>query len=309
MLSSITVQKLDDTDKRIIRALEKNAHMSSIKLSKLLDIHAQTIRRRVNKLIQNDLIRIQAVQIKRAKTSLTVPILLKVENNAIVCTADLLASQPEIGFVVLSVGAYNIVCIGWFETIEAYSKFLNTVLYPLKGVLEIDTSIGTEYRKYAFVKLPRGPRPTKTVMKPVDDIDMKIIAVLEKDAHQNSKRLAKSLNISAPTVRHRVNNLLKNNIIHIQAVPNLRIGKMISAFVVLNVDKGSLNRVADYLSSMDEVRGVLLVTGSYDIGIWAWFESIEAFSEFFNNHINPLEEVGKRIIMIVTEIRKWAHMW
>jgi DNA-binding Lrp family transcriptional regulator len=302
-------KNLDEIDRKIIGALEKDAYLSSAELSKQLGIIASTIRYRVNRLIKNDVIRIQAVQINRARTSLTVSILLKVENNVIDRTAEFLASRPEVGFLVLTAGHYNIIIISWFESVEAYSRFLKTVLYPLKGILETDLLICTEYRKYAFMKMHGPTNATKSGAKPVDEIDMKIIHALEKDAHQNSTRVAKSLNISATTVRRKINELLSNNIIHIQAFPNIRMGKTIVAVAALKVDNGSLNRIADYLSELDEVRQVLLYTGTYNIGIWAWFESIAAFSEFLNNVLNTLEGVQETQIGIQTEIIKWAHMW
>ncbi|MFA5399762.1 MAG: Lrp/AsnC family transcriptional regulator [Dehalococcoidia bacterium] len=303
------MKHIDDIDKKIVAALEKDASMSSRELAEALDICAPTVRRRVNRLIRDDIIRIQAVQINRARTSLTVAILLKVENNAISRTADLLTKQEEVGFLALAAGRFNMIMVCWFVTVEAYSKFLNTVLYTMNGVLETDTAICTEYRKYAFVNLSRAGGIVQTTGKPVDDIDLKIVSALEKDAHQSNTRLAKSLNMSSATIRRRINNLLSNNVIHIQAFPNVRLGKMITSVIALKVDNGALNRIADYFSDMDEVRQVLLTAGNYDIGVWAWFESIEAFSEFLNNRINSLEGVEKKTIIIMTEIRKWVHMW
>jgi len=303
------MKHMDDIDKKIIAALEKDACVSSAELAGTLNMCAPTVRRRVNRLIREDIIRIQAVQINRARTSLTVAILFKVDNNAISHTADILTKQGEVGFLALAAGYYNMVMIGWFVTVEAYSRFLNTVLYTLKGVLETDTSICTEYRKYAFINLPGTRGSGQMIGKPVDDIDIKIITALEKNAHQSNTRLAKSLNISAATIRRRINNLLSSNVIHIQAFPNVRLGKMVTSVIALKVDNGALDRIAGYFSAMDEVRQVLLVAGNYDIGIWAWFESIEAFSEFLNKRINSLEGVEKKTIIIMTEIRKWVHMW
>ncbi|MBN1691139.1 MAG: Lrp/AsnC family transcriptional regulator [Dehalococcoidia bacterium] len=303
------MHQLDEIDKKIISVLEVDAHMSSMQMSKQLNVCAPTIRRRINRLIKNDIMRIQAVQINRAKISIAVTILLKVESNAITRTADLLASQKEVGFIVLTAGYFNIVCLGWFESVESYSRFLNTILYPINGVLDMDTLICTEYRKYAFIKMNGAANQIKPANKPVDDIDMRIIEALEKDARQKSTRLAKSLNISAPTIRCRINDLLNNNIIHIQAFPNLRMGKTIAAVIALKVANGAVNRIADCLCDLNEVRQVLLYSGTYDIGVWAWFESIEAFSEFLKNVINPLEGVEKKEISIQTEIRKWVHMW
>jgi Lrp/AsnC family transcriptional regulator, regulator for asnA, asnC and gidA len=298
------MKQLDEIDKKIIVALENDAHISSLEISRQIGICAPTIRRRVNRLMHNGIIRIQAMQINRVRESLTVSIQLKVENIAVVRTANLLAVHPEIGFLVLTAGYYNICCLSHFESTEAYSRFLNTVLYPLKDVLEMDTLICTEDRKYSHKKQQVVSGAGKTARKALDPIDMKIMAALEKDAHQNSTTLAKSLNISAATIRRRIKDLLNNNIIHIQAFPNLRIGNTIASIIALKVDGNALNRIADYLAGMHEVRQVLLTTGSFDMGIWVWFDSIEAFSEFLNNVLNPLEGVQKKLILIQTEIKK-----
>jgi len=193
--------------------------------------------------------------------------------------------------------------------VEAYSRFLNSVLYPMEGVLDTDTLICTEYRKYAFVKMDRAADQIKRANKPVDDIDMKIIGLLEKDARQKSTELAKNLNISTATVRCKINYLIDNRIIRIQAFPNFRMSKTVAAVIALKVANGTVNRIADCLSDRAEARQVMLFTGTFDIGVWAWFESIQDFSEFLKDVINPLEGVEKKEIAIQTEIRKWAHQW
>jgi len=309
MILILTMRQLDDIDKKIVGALKRDAHVSSIDMSKQLDICASTIRQRITKLIKNDIIRIQAVQINRVTTSLTVSILLKVENNAIIRTADLLAGQKEVGFITLTAGYYNIVCLGWFESVESYSRFLNTILYPMKGVLDTDTLICTEYVKHASIRLHDSAGSIEPTNKRVDDIDMKIIEELEKDARQSTTRLAKRLHISAPTIKRRLKVLLDNNIIRILAIPNLRTGKTIVVSIALKVESNALNHIVDHLCGIDEVRQVLLLSGTYDISAWAWFESIEAFSKFLKNVINPLDGVEKKLIVIQTEIKKWSHKW
>jgi len=304
-----TMNQLDKIDKKIVDALAIDAHVSSMEMSRRLNICAPSIRRRINSLIKNDIIRIQAVQINRVKTSITVSVLLKVDSNVIVRTADILAGRKEVGFIVLTAGYFNIVCLCWFESVEAYSRFLNSVLYPMEGVLDTDTLICTEYRKYAFVKMDRAADQIKRADKPVADIDMKIIELLEKDARQKSTELAKNLNISTATVRCRINYLIGNRIIRIQAFPNFRMSKTVAAVIALKVANGTVNRIAEYLSERAESRQVLLFTGTFDIGVWAWFESIQGFSEFLKDVINPLEGVEKKEIAIQTEIRKWVHQW
>lgn len=301
------MDKSDKIDNQIINALKKDARMSSMEISKQINIGASTIRRRINKLIKNDVIRIQAIEIYRVRTSLNVTILLKVVNNAVTRTANLLAAQKELEFIALTAGPYNILCTGLFESAVSYSRFLNEVLYPLKGVLETDTLICIEIRKY--IKPISSTDTNKTAGKPIDDISMRIIAELEKDAHQSNTQLAKRLSISVPTVKRRIKDLLDRNIISIAAIPNFRTEKTIVVGIAFKVESRSVDRIADYLSNIDEVRQVLLFSGTYDIGIYAWFDSIEGFAAFLKNVINPLEGVEKKITGIQTEIIKWTHLW
>jgi len=85
--------------------------------------------------------------------------------------------------------------------------------------------------------------------------------------------------------------------------------KTVAAVIALKVANGTVNRIADYLSDRAEARQVMLFTGTFDIGVWAWFESIQDFSEFLKDVINPLEGVEKKEIAIQPEIRKWVHQW
>jgi len=303
------MKKIDDIDQEIINLLKRDARISSIKMAKILGICAPTIRRRVNKLIKNGVIRIQAMQLNRVRTLITVVIMLKIENNTVNQTVSLLASHPEVEFITMTTGQYNIAMRCWFKTIEAYSRFLNTVLYPLENVVEREILICTKNIKHAFVKLPDDSESIKTTIKKVDDLDMKIISALEEDAYKKFTELAKNLNVSVPTVRSRVNSLLRGNIIRIQAVPSSRIEKMVSALITLKVENNVINRIANYLAGMDETRWVVLYSGNYDIGVLAVFDTVEACYGFLNNVINPMEGVVKKMIDIQLEIKKWAHKW
>lgn len=301
--------KVDEIDRKIINLLKRNAHVSSHDMSEQLEISASTIRRRIKALTANKMIRKQAIQINHVRSSIQVTVMLKVENTTINEVSELLANQPEAILVLLFNGHFNIMAFCWFESVEAYSNFSNTILYTLQHVQEIETLICSEYRKYAFAKLPNASDSIKAAEAKVDDMDLKIISLLEKDASLNNANIAKLLHISAASVRRRVNYLLSNNIIRIQAFPNMRAGKSIAAMIVLKVENDAINTIADHFADIDEVRTVMLYIGDYDIAIWGWFDSIDVFSKFLNDAVNPLHGVESKMICIQTEIKKWVHKW
>ncbi|MFC1986919.1 Lrp/AsnC family transcriptional regulator, partial [Chloroflexota bacterium] len=53
----------------------------------------------------------------------------------------------------------------------------------------------------------------------LDSLDRRLIDLLQQDAHQPSKVLAKQLSVSSSTVRRRVKRLIQQGIIRIIAIP------------------------------------------------------------------------------------------
>ena len=52
----------------------------------------------------------------------------------------------------------------------------------------------------------------------IDELDSKIIELLEENAWQTSEMLARSLNVSSATVRRRVKQLTRNDVIRAVAI-------------------------------------------------------------------------------------------
>ncbi|MCX8171399.1 MAG: Lrp/AsnC family transcriptional regulator [Candidatus Bathyarchaeota archaeon] len=99
----------------------------------------------------------------------------------------------------------------------------------------------------------------------IDDVDREIIRMLQEDARISFKRIAEKLNLSEATIFTRVKKLLKKNVIKgfTAIVSPEKVGKNITAFVLINADPKKLHNVLEALSRMDEVYEVYDVTGSY----------------------------------------------
>ena len=65
-------------------------------------------------------------------------------------------------------------------------------------------------------------------MDNIDEIDNKLIKLLEQDAWQRAETLAKILNISAATVRRRLRRLIKNGVLHAVAIADSKSETLIS---------------------------------------------------------------------------------
>ncbi|MBS7623963.1 Lrp/AsnC family transcriptional regulator [Candidatus Bathyarchaeota archaeon] len=99
----------------------------------------------------------------------------------------------------------------------------------------------------------------------IDEVDKEIIRMLQEDARVSFRKIAEKLNVSEATIFTRVKKLLKKNVIKGFAaiVSPEKVGKNITAFVLINADPKKLQSVLEALSKMEDVYEVYDVTGSY----------------------------------------------
>ncbi|MEM2539233.1 MAG: Lrp/AsnC family transcriptional regulator [Candidatus Bathyarchaeia archaeon] len=99
----------------------------------------------------------------------------------------------------------------------------------------------------------------------IDDVDREIIRMLQEDARISFRKIAEKMNVSEATIFTRVKKLLKKNVIKgfTAIVSPEKVGKNITAFVLINADPKKLHNVLEALSRMDDVYEVFDVTGSY----------------------------------------------
>ena len=106
----------------------------------------------------------------------------------------------------------------------------------------------------------------------LDELDMKIINALQKDASLSYSELARQLGQNESTIRKRVLTLRERGVIKkfTIIVDNLKIGYNTIAVVGFDVDPGMLLEVAQKLSELEEVRYVATSTGDHMIMAEIW---------------------------------------
>lgn len=92
----------------------------------------------------------------------------------------------------------------------------------------------------------------------LDDIDVKLIEMLQKDSLAPFVEIAGALGVTEGTVRNRVRRLRRTGIIRrfTVAVDPAALGQTSVAFVLLNAAQGRLNEVAKKLAAVDAVAEV-----------------------------------------------------
>lgn len=123
----------------------------------------------------------------------------------------------------------------------------------------------------------------------IDSLDKQLVSLLRKDARQSSEALAKQLNVSASSVRRRVQKLVSDGVIRIIAYPDAgKIGTPLIVLLGFDVAHDRVDSVLNWLNSREEVSWLSVVSGRYDIMAAAWFASTDHLYHFLEKEVGAL---------------------
>lgn len=142
----------------------------------------------------------------------------------------------------------------------------------------------------------------------VDDLDLKIIRELQKDARQSYREIAGKLRIAEGTVYNRVNKLRELEVIK-GFIPNIdysKLGYDLVALVGLMVGGGHLPEIEEKIAREPNVSAVYDVTGEYDAIIVAKFKNRSGLNDFVKR-ILAMKYVKRTYTMVVLNVMKEEH--
>src|SRR5690348_3394190 len=115
-----------------------------------------------------------------------------------------------------------------------------------------------------------------------DNLDRKLLELLEVDARQSFRDLAKKTSVSVVTVAQRIRKMEEEGIIkgYSAIVNKERIGYGITTITEVTVSKGKLIEVQERIAKMPQVCAVYDVTGVEDSIVVSKFKSRDEVSKF-----------------------------
>jgi Lrp/AsnC family transcriptional regulator for asnA, asnC and gidA len=145
----------------------------------------------------------------------------------------------------------------------------------------------------------------------IDELDRRLIQELQKNGRQGYVALAELLGVVEGTVRKRVKNLQKRNIVKIVAVPNPRaLGYNFLSMMGLQVRLSDLRKVAEELVQKPNVCYLAFVTGRYDLMAIIMTQSSEELSHFIEKEISALPSILRTETFVNLDIIKggWTEL-
>jgi DNA-binding Lrp family transcriptional regulator len=144
----------------------------------------------------------------------------------------------------------------------------------------------------------------------IDQVDIQIVDILQKDARMSAVEIANQLNnVSPRVVRYRIEKLVEAGIITLTAIVNPKsLGYVIRADVLVECERGKISDTLRDLAQLDRVTRACAVTGDHDINMTIVVESMEDLYKFVEEvQANP--GVRRTHTYVVSNKIKFSHQW
>jgi Lrp/AsnC family transcriptional regulator for asnA, asnC and gidA len=137
----------------------------------------------------------------------------------------------------------------------------------------------------------------------IDELDLKILKLLEEDGRLAFLDIAKKLRLSESTIRKKVKALKENGVIKrfTVEIDPAKIGLNTVAIVGIDVDPPKLLEVAQKLCDFKEIRCVATSTGDHMIMTEIWTKDGRELTRLISEKIGPIEGVKKICPAIILE--------
>lgn len=226
-------RSMDHLDRKLIAILEEKGFQKSTEMFQILGISDRTIRLRINKMIQENVIKVIAIPN---------PLLLgyrdwarigiRVAPGFLSRVAHELVQFPSVYFAATTVGRFDIMISVYFDSFAKLTNFVNLELTKVRGILFTEPMLLVYPRKYQQFSWPSPDFMSSDEMLEshhgatlghshykMDEVDRRIFNVLIEDGLQRPKSLKSRLGIGETTIRKRLKAMLQNQAYKLEVVP------------------------------------------------------------------------------------------
>ena len=170
----------------------------------------------------------------------------------------------------------------------------------------MNDEIDSQTESQPFVRL--GSLPHGTIE--LDDVDRHIMKLLRHDGRLSYAHIARTVGLSEPTVRKRIDRLVHAGaIINAARINPAPIGFPIDAMIGISVVRGKVKEVGRKLAEMENVAYVAYVAGSFDIIIEAFLPHTEGLFKFLNEDLDRIDGIASTQTWNVLRTEKFFYNW
>ena len=142
---------MDELDLKIISLLQVDGRASNAKIAREVGVSEGTVRRRLRRLIQDDVVKVIAVpNLEKMGYATTALIGLQTSPGRSDAVAQALARLEEVHYVAITTGAYDIFVWAGLESAEALGTFLHTKVGNIDSVQRTETFVNLSIKKRTY---------------------------------------------------------------------------------------------------------------------------------------------------------------
>ncbi|MCH8351797.1 MAG: Lrp/AsnC family transcriptional regulator [Chloroflexi bacterium] len=142
---------MDELDQRIMSLLQIDGRIPNAEIARKLGVSEGTVRRRVGRLLQDDVIRITAVpNIEKMGYAATALVGVQTRSGWADDVAEALARLEEVHYAAVTTGAFDVFIWIGLESAQRLGDFLHTKVAPVEGIQRTETFLNLGIKKRTY---------------------------------------------------------------------------------------------------------------------------------------------------------------
>ena len=139
----------------------------------------------------------------------------------------------------------------------------------------------------------------------MDELDRKIIHILQENGRASNARIARDVSVSEGTVRRRLKRLIQDGVIRVAAFPDPEtLGYTTEALIGIQVDPDKVDAVAASLIALQSASLVVQTTGAFDLFAWVALPTSEELGKFLTGKVGTIPGVRRTETFVSLAVRK-----
>ena len=142
---------MDKLDRGIIELLQLDGRASNSKVARELGVSEATVRRRLSRLIQGDVLKIAAMpNLEKLGYGTTALVRVQTSPDKADAVAEALATLEEVEYSVVTTDSYAVFILVAAESVEQLGNLLHTKIGGIDGVQKTQTFVNLSIKKRGF---------------------------------------------------------------------------------------------------------------------------------------------------------------
>lgn len=134
-------------------------------------------------------------------------------------------------------------------------------------------------------------------MEKLDDIDLKILRILQKNSKKTTKEVAQLLNLTASPVYERIRRLENKGYIkkYVAILDKVQLKRPITALCMVSLryhNEGFIDKFDKQIKELKEVQECYHMAGKVDFFLKINLQSLDAYHDFVRLKLSKIENIG-----------------